>query len=248
MLSGVVDGDDLQQLAINHPDLAQHLVDGGGGLLGGVLGGLPLGGVGSTAALLAALYGSDGHPVVVPTALTVADSGQQPRSVHDLIEHLGQVSALSDPAHPEQDGTIEIQTLTARDGSVRHIVYLPGTDDMTTLPWTQDGDVRDMATNLRLVAGEDNSYEAGIVEAMHRAGIRPGEPVLLAGHSQGGMEAAALMHDQPDGLDLTNAVTAGSPTAQVTGFPHGSHVLSLEHDGDVVPLLDGPTTRTHANR
>jgi hypothetical protein len=34
-------------------------------------------------------------------------------------------------------------------------------------------------------------------------------------------------------------VTAGSPTAQVDGFPPGSHVLSLEHRGDVVPLLDG---------
>jgi hypothetical protein len=34
-------------------------------------------------------------------------------------------------------------------------------------------------------------------------------------------------------------VTAGAPTAQVHGFPTGSHVLSLENQGDVVPLLDG---------
>jgi hypothetical protein len=34
-------------------------------------------------------------------------------------------------------------------------------------------------------------------------------------------------------------LTAGAPTAQVHGFPPGSHVLSLENRGDVVPLLDG---------
>ncbi len=34
-------------------------------------------------------------------------------------------------------------------------------------------------------------------------------------------------------------VTAGSPTAQVHGFPDGTHVLSLEHQGDIVPTLDG---------
>ena len=34
-------------------------------------------------------------------------------------------------------------------------------------------------------------------------------------------------------------VTAGSPTAQVDSLPAGSHVLSLEQHGDIVPELDG---------
>ena len=34
-------------------------------------------------------------------------------------------------------------------------------------------------------------------------------------------------------------MTAGSPTAQVGHYPAGSHVLSLEQHGDLVPLLDG---------
>jgi hypothetical protein len=58
------------------------------------------------------------------------------------------------------------------------------------------------------------------------------------GHSQGGMEAAALLaHGSP--YAVTTVVTAGSPTAYLDGFPPGSHVLSLENQGDVVPLLDG---------
>ncbi|MCW2843393.1 MAG: hypothetical protein JWN22_1309, partial [Nocardioides sp.] len=121
---------------------------------------------------------------------------------------------------------------------VRHIVYLPGTDDMATLPWTQDGDVRDMATNFALIHGQDTAYTQGILQAMHDAGIQPGDPVLLAGHSQGGMEAAAILSSNHD-YNVTNVVTAGSPTAQVDGFPPGTHVISLENQGDVVPLLDG---------
>ena len=51
---------------------------------------------------------------------------------------------------------------TARSGSqsydagsdhARHIVFLPGTDDLTTLPWEQDQDLRDSGTNFRNIGG-----------------------------------------------------------------------------------------------
>jgi hypothetical protein len=56
------------------------------------------------------------------------------------------------------------------------------------------------------------------------------------------MEAAALASSHI-GFTITDVVTAGSPTAQVGGFPEGVHVLSLENHGDVVPLLDGADNR-----
>ena len=155
-----------------------------------------------------------------------------------MVAHLEQTDELSDDAHPEANGTVEVQTIRGPDGRVRHVVYLPGTDDMATLPWTVDSDVRDLATNLELIGGQDNAYLDGILRAMHDAGIRPDDPVLLAGHSQGGMEAAAILSGGSD-FHVTDVVTAGSPTAQVPGFPPGTHVLSLENHGDVVPLLDG---------
>ncbi|MCW2766887.1 MAG: hypothetical protein JWO11_2846 [Nocardioides sp.] len=250
-LLGVVDGDDLQQWAIEHPELLQHVVNGGGGLLDGLVDssapltpGGPFGlatftpDTESAAGLLAALYGPDGAASVEARDLGVPSSDSQPGSLADVIGHLGELGALSGPEHPENNGTIEVQTFTDANGEVRHIVYLPGTDDMATLPWTQDADVRDLATNLQLVAGHDNTYQQGILDAMHQAGIGAGDPVLLAGHSQGGMEAAAILSEGSD-FNVTSVVTAGSPTAQVDGFPPGTHVLSLEHEGDVVPLLDG---------
>ena len=234
-----------------NPGVVQHLVDGGGGLLDGLWDGLtpitPGGPFGiptftpdteSAAGLLAALYGDDSPYVVHPTELRVPSGDTQPGSLADVLTHLDQTNDLSNVAHPENNGTIEVQTISDGHGHVRHIVYLPGTDDLATLPWTQDGDVRDLATNLLLVRGRDNAYLDGILEAMREAGIGPHDPVLLAGHSQGGMEAAAILGQHHD-FNVTNVVTAGSPTAQVHGFPPGAHVLSLENRGDVVPLLDG---------
>jgi hypothetical protein len=239
--------EEAQEWLDEHPEVVQHVVNGGGGLLEGLWDGLsPAGPLGpgpdtpdteSAAALLAGLY-ADGHHQTQPTTLTVPGSDVRPTDLSAMLQHLSAVNDLSGPDHPEHNGTVEIQTIASADGSVRHIVYLPGTDDLTTTPWSQDGDVRDLGTNLLLVSGQDNAYQQGILDAMGQAGIRPGEPVALVGHSQGGMEAAALLA-RGSPYAVTTVVTAGSPTAYLDGFPPGSHVLSLENRGDVVPLLDG---------
>ena len=221
-----------------HPGPLEHLANGGGGLLDGLTGGLA--GTATTeagAAELAQLYGDDGNADLATLDIELPSGDTQPSSLQDLVEHLGEVAGLSPSPDSALNGTIEIQTITGPDGD-RHIVYLPGTDDLTTLPWTQDGDVRDMGTNLQLVGGQLDTYQQGILQAMHDAGVRPGEPVLIVGHSQGGMAAAAILAGD-HGLDVTDVVTAGSPTAHVDGYPEGSHVTSLEQYGDVVPLLDG---------
>ncbi len=243
--------DEVQEWLDQHPEAVQHIVNGGGGLLEGLWDGLsPAGPFGpgpdtpdteSAAALLAGLY-ADGHALTTPTTLTVPGSEVRPADLAALLHHLSAVNDLSAPGHPENNGTVEIQTIAAADGSVRHIVYLPGTDDLTTTPWSQDGDVRDLGTNLLLLGSQDNAYQQGILDAMGQAGIRPGEPVALVGHSQGGMAAAAILSQssaQGSPYTVTTVVTAGSPTAYVDGFPPGSHVLSLENQGDVVPLMDG---------
>ena len=245
--------DELQHWLDQHPEAVQHLANGGGGLLEGLWDGLtplsPGGPLGvpllvpdteSAAGLLAALY-SDAHPVTAPTSLVVPGSDTPPADLAGLLHHLAQVSALATD-HPEGEGTVEVQTIRSPDGSVRHVVYLPGTDDLATTPWSQDGDVRDLGTNLLLVSGQGNAYQQGVLDAMQQAGIRAGEPVALVGHSQGGMVAAAIAAQssgQGSPYSVTHVVTAGSPTAHLDGFPPGSHVLSLENHGDVVPLLDG---------
>lgn len=230
---GLVDG--LEDLVTGNPLLVEHLVNGGGGLLTGLTGGLlPTFTTNQAADVLGDLY-PEGHPVVEPGETT---SGQQPSSVADLLDHLSDIAALSEGADSAANGTIEIQTVTTAAGQVVHIVNLPGTDDLVTLPWTADHDVRDLGTNLDLVAGEPDDYQQGILEAMAEAGIGADEPVLIVGHSQGGMEAVAIAAGD-SGFTITDVVTAGAPTAQVGGYPTGVNVLSIEQHGDLVPLLDG---------
>ncbi len=243
---------ELDQWVVDHPGVVQHAANGGGGLLEGLWDGTtplaPGGPLGlplsvpdseSGAGLLALLYGPDGQAGVTEVHPPVCTDHAQPSDLAGLVSHLAGVADLSPTPDSPLNGTIEIQTLDGGTDDVRHIVYLPGTDDIATLPWTQDCDVRDTATDLVSAAGHPTVYQQGILQAMAQAGVGPHDPVLLVGHSLGGMEAAAILGQGGDGFNVTHVVTAGSPTAQLDGFPAGSHVLSLEHQGDVVPLVDG---------
>ncbi|WP_345524861.1 hypothetical protein [Nocardioides endophyticus] len=224
---------------VHHPGFVQHAANAGGGLFTGLA---PLPFVvpdnRTATALLATPY-DDGTAVTTRRPdLGVPADHRQPGSIEALVEHLSEVAGLSPDPDSADNGTIEVQSLDPGTDRARHVVYIPGTDDLATLPWTQDGDVRDLGSDLRSAAGQETAYQRGILDAMRQAGIGRHEPVLLVGHSLGGMEAAALA-SRDTGFAITDVVTAGSPTAQLDGFPDGVHVLSLEHRGDVVPLLDG---------
>lgn len=185
--------------------------------------------------MLAFDYGRESvAPDVESTPLQVPMSTIPPTGLTSLVDHVGQLSDLSDDDHPQNNGTIEVQSITGADGARRHIVYLPGLDDDNLLH--SDSDVRDVGAAVNLEAGIPTAYGAGVVQAMHDAGVRPGEQVLVVGHSQGGMQAVALA-TQGTPYDVTHVVTLGSPA--VPGhLPAGVEELSLEHEGDPIPLLD----------
>ena len=246
-------GADVQEWLIAHPELLQHLVNGGGGFVDGFWDGLtptlPFGPLGvplftpsaeDAGQLLAGLYPDDGSAAVAVRDDLAGRSGPLPvpSSLADVMAHLEAVNEWSGDEHPENNGTIEIQSWTGSDGVRHHIVYLPGTDDLTTLPWAMDGDVRDLPTNFLVVNGQSTAYAQGILQSMHAAGIGPTDPVLLAGHSQGGIEAAWIA-SHTDDFHISQVVTAGSPIAVMGDYPDHTQVMAFEHHGDVVPLLDG---------
>jgi hypothetical protein len=246
-------GDDLQAWVTEHPELVQHLANGGGGLVDGFWDGLtpgvPVGPDGmpaftpttqDAAGVLAGLFPPEGPPDVDVRSDLAGPSGHQqvPGSLAEVMSRLDQVNEWSSGDQPQNNGTFEIQSWVGAYGVPHHLVLLPGTDDMTTLPWTMDGDVRDMPTNLLAVNGQSTAYAQGILTAMHDAGISPHDPVMLAGHSQGGIEAAWIASHTNE-FRITQVVTAGSPIAGLGHYPPGTQVLSLEHRGDVMPLLGG---------
>lgn len=182
---------------------------------------------------IALAYGREAAPPEVRrTGLELPMSSTAPTGLASLVDHVGQVSRLADD--PAEGGTIEVQTLTGAAGGRRHVVYLPGVDE-----WNAPGrgtDVRDLGAAVSLSVGERTAYGAGVLEALHGAGVAPGEQVLLVGHSEGGMQAVQLAaRDSP--YDIARVVTLGSPTVP-EDLPPDVEVLALEHEGDPVPLLD----------
>jgi hypothetical protein len=140
-------------------------------------------------------------------------------------------------------GAVAVTRLDHPDGTRSWLVAVPGTEEGTV----GGPNPFDMQSNLELLAGHSAAASELTVAAMEQAGIAPGEPVMLAGHSQGGMTAMALAGSVAvtSRFAITHVLTAGSPVAGMSAQP-GVEVLHVEHTTDVIPALDGrpnPDTR-----
>ncbi|ROS23871.1 hypothetical protein [Cellulomonas sp. PhB150] len=158
-----------------------------------------------------------------------------PRSAADVLRN---VSASYPAAHGGAPGTppstISVQRLTHPDGSHGWVVEIPGTQSAGF-----GGDVAtDMTTNARLVAGLPDDMSSGVLHALRDAGVPPDEPVLLAGHSQGGMVAVAAAALAVGSYDVRAVLTAGSPDVP-RAVPAGVQVRHYRIDEDLVPQTDG---------
>ena len=244
--------DNLGQLLHDHPEMAQHLINGGGGLLESLAPGLGLldpgdGPIGQAttndaARLMALLFGNDTDFTVRELEVSGGAANQTPTTLAGLMAQLAETNNLDattgDQKEHPLNGSIQIQQIGTGDDA-RYIVYIPGTDDLAPRP-EGDETVRDMETNYQLIGGMDSAYGRGIERAMLDAGLG-GKDVMLVGHSQGGMVSTSLAAD-PDfarQFNVQHVVTAGAPTAQVPDLPPGTSAIHFENRGDAVPLLDG---------
>ena len=106
----------------------------------------------------------------------------------------------------------------------------------------------DTAGNLHSVAGDATAYQQAVEQALASVGATPTQPVMLVGHSQGGMVAVQAANDLvARGYAVTHVVTAGSPVGSMPVAP-SVQVLSFENAVDLVPLLDGADNPDTANR
>lgn len=173
---------------------------------------------------VSAVIGGDGQP-----RLTL------PGSVSDIFQSVSDSYAMAGkPGVP--DGDIRILKVQQANGSFSYIVNIPGTENWGA---TGGGQGRDLTGNLMLMSGQSTTAMEQVRLAMLKAGIGPGDPVLLAGHSQGGIIAGALASDPGfmRQFNVTNVITAGSPIDGMNLDPRVS-VLAVQHQGDIVPKLD----------
>ncbi|MFP5309750.1 MAG: thioesterase domain-containing protein [Actinomycetes bacterium] len=155
----------------------------------------------------------------------------------DLTQVLDGIASVGTLASADSEGSrVRVLRVPGVDGRDAFVVQVPGTQ-----AWGLSGgvDPADLTANLWLSGPEDAHLLDGIEAALRAADAGPTDPVMVAGHSQGGIAAAAFAAQaEARGLRVTHVVTFGSPIAHVDVPPH-VHVLAVEHHTDPVPRLDG---------
>jgi hypothetical protein len=171
--------------------------------------------------------------VLVPGAQQVVASAasacEPPRGYEQLLERI-----------PEGPAQVRIDRLSSAQGD-RYVVYVSGTRDFdlhpTTEPW-------DMTSNVQALSGSAQAdSEHAVRAAMQQAGIDARAPVILVGHSQGGLIASRIAASGD--FAVTDLVVAGSPSHGVS-VPARIRVTAFEHGDDLVPALSGPLTTATA--
>ena len=130
-----------------------------------------------------------------------------------------------------------------------YIVDIPGLKDFSAQPGLNPGSVSDLSTSLHSMAGDSTTYAEGIARALRKAGANSTDPVMLVGHSLGGMTAvrAADQFTAAHLFNVTHVVTAGSPIARMK-VPDKVQVLALENEHDSIPHLDAADNPPSPNR
>ncbi len=261
-VAAVVDpgvGERLDALAFDHPWLVDIVGGGVEGLVDGVVVRLPI-----TGWVLAWACAMDGRPFPPHddteavgvleavaalaggldergTALVVRPVATSPRAVVPT-SLTGLVQGQQSLGADGPEGRVRVIEVPQVDGGSAWVVEIPGTQDWRPRP---GADPFDLTTDVAAMAGDATLAARGVAGALDAAMAASGrlgsaDPVMLTGHSQGGILAAALASDPGfrSGHRVTQVVTAGSPVARFP-VPRDVGVLSLEHAQDPVPRLDG---------
>lgn len=216
-------------VALAQPGLAQGRpgVAGGAGVLAHVARELPLLGNGDGGVRVTRLGPEDFVAGSVP--------GWSGTGAGSVQEALARIDSLYPGTGGAPEGTVAVQKVTAPDGAVSWTVLVPGTQ--SALPADHPWDGR---TDLELMAGQADAATAAIEHALDDSGVGPDQPVILVGHSLGGIAAAALVARPgfAERYRVGGLVTAGAPTGLVV-TPPGVPVLHLETPEELVSHTDG---------
>ncbi len=140
-----------------------------------------------------------------------------------------------------EGGRVRVLEVDRGDGGSAWVVIVPGTQQWNPRAGPNPFDV---TTDVRALVGDPTAAAAGVAAALDLA--RSGstrasddDPVLLVGHSQGGILAAALASDPGFTARhrVTHVLTTGAPVGAFP-VPDAVQVLSVENAADPVPGLD----------
>ncbi len=159
-----------------------------------------------------------------------------PTSTSDLYSRLRQVTG-NDHSDGANDGVYVEKVKDPTTGQIRAIVYLGGTDPLS-------------ATNQPLLSNAPDFLQDAVkqeqVNAINKAlhGLPKDTPIMLAGYSQGGMDAQILAQSGKLDGHVASVVTYGSPIVEDPG--KGYTTVHLQNAGDIVPKAFNPAAEVTA--
>ena len=163
----------------------------------------------------------------------------EPTDLAHALKDAGYVDSLGHHTPDTADETvIKVTKVVDADGVVRWRVALPSTQEWLSRFDGDQGAVNDLDSNLALMLTPSlrSQYERAVLEAMKQAGVGADDPVMLVGFSQGGILAGHLAAYNSD-YNWDAVVVAGAPIDSMP-IPSTTKVVSVQHDGDLVPRLD----------
>ncbi|MGO4536268.1 hypothetical protein [Leifsonia sp. 2MCAF36] len=170
----------------------------------------------------------------------IAAGAMRRRSIGSLRELLLSQREIDDLCDPDLDDRADVALVRVVEvdapGGRRWVVQFASTKSWHPRAGAAPNDI---TADLLIGAGAEPTVTRAALDTMRAAGIRPGEPVLLAGFSLGGMVAAQVASAAvTEGLTVTHLAVAGTPLGRI-GVPDAVTVLALEHVLDPVPRVEG---------
>lgn len=188
----------------------------------------------------------DSTPLTVNQVPSRTPAGAGPKDIGDLVDDIN--VAGTSPGDRER---ILVRHVQQADGTSAWIVSLPGTAQWSPV---SQADPADLTANLRLMAGMSSTLKPAVQQALssaqRQAGVAPGsEPVMLTGHSQGGILAASMAHDPQlsKQMNIREVVTFAAPVTGM-GLPKQVNGLDVGIKGDVVHHADNQDTADELNQ
>lgn len=183
-----------------------------------------------------------GRPDPVSTSLVGGPgSAAAPPAARSVGEAMGRIDDLyrddADRAHIQVQRIVDPAT-----GQGHWVAMLPGTSTFAWNAKTPLDGTGNLAAAAGRVSGGEVAVSQALRDAMKREGaLGKGEPVMLVGHSQGGMVMTNLARRGMDGINVTHVTTYGSPVGAAK-LPNGVRALNIEDKADIVHRIDGRAT------
>lgn len=199
----------------------------------------PGGDVGDAAAVASAVVADThallGHRHIAMTSLPKRPGDVEPdrRPVRSFEDSLAVMAEL-DPEQGATYGELRIDRTTSAEGEHSWQVFIPGGQGFNPT------NVHSLIHSVRAVEGQMTPSVAMVASALREVGAVKGEPIVITGHSHGGITGSMFANNprMRAEFDVALVITAGSPIDRHT-IRADTHVLAFEHTEDPIPGADG---------